>query len=61
MTDEWHSATVDSVRLAYRLVGQDEPVVLIHAGVVADWFAPLLAEPALTERYRLLAYHRAIC
>jgi pimeloyl-ACP methyl ester carboxylesterase len=32
--------------------------VLIHAGLCADWFMPLLHEPALAG-YRLIAYHRA--
>jgi pimeloyl-ACP methyl ester carboxylesterase len=32
--------------------------VLIHPGHFADWFTPLLAEPALTEHYRVLWYHR---
>jgi pimeloyl-ACP methyl ester carboxylesterase len=32
--------------------------VLVHGAHIADAFAPLLAEPTLTERYRLLLYHR---
>src|SRR5436190_13866431 len=44
--------------LAYQQRGVGEPVVLLHAGVYADWFVPLLEQPALTERYRLLSYHR---
>lgn len=56
--EDWSAANVGSVRIAYRTVGQGEPVLLIHAGVVADWFAPLLVEPALAEQYRLVAYHR---
>jgi pimeloyl-ACP methyl ester carboxylesterase len=35
-----------------------EPVVLVHAGVFADWFKPLLEEPALTGRHRVVRYHR---
>jgi 3-oxoadipate enol-lactonase len=31
--------------------------VFVHAGVFADWFEPLLREPAL-GRYRLVTYHR---
>ena len=46
---DWQEATLDGVTLAYREVGSGEPVVLIHAGVVADWFAPLLDAPALDE------------
>jgi pimeloyl-ACP methyl ester carboxylesterase len=49
--------TVDGVGLAYEVRGDGEPVVLIHAGVCADFFAPLMDEPAL-GRYRLVRYHR---
>lgn len=35
--------------------------MLIHPGHFADWFAPLLAEPALTNHYRVLRYHRVGC
>jgi 3-oxoadipate enol-lactonase len=50
-------ARVEGVELAYELRGAGEPVVLIHAGVCADFFAPLVDEPAL-RGYRLLRYHR---
>lgn len=33
--------------------------MLIHAGVCADWFKPLLDEPALSDAYRVVSYHRA--
>jgi 3-oxoadipate enol-lactonase len=48
---------VDGTRLAYRERGVGEPVLLLHAGFVADGMAPLLDEPAL-GRHRLVAYHR---
>ena len=51
-------ATIDGVTLDYTTVGGGEPVVLVHAGIFADWFKPLLAEPALTGRHRVLSYHR---
>src|SRR4051794_8975158 len=51
-------SALDGITLAYQPVGNGEPVLLIHAGVLADWFAPLLAESVLTDRYRLIAYHR---
>jgi pimeloyl-ACP methyl ester carboxylesterase len=54
-----HRATVDGVELAYETRGSGEPVVLIHAGIFADWNTPLLEQPALTTRYRVLSYHRA--
>ena len=49
--------TVDGVGLDYEVRGDGVPVVLIHAGVVADFFAPLMDQPAL-RGYRLLRYHR---
>jgi pimeloyl-ACP methyl ester carboxylesterase len=46
------------IELEYRLQGTGEPVVLVHAGLFADWFKPLLEEPALAARYRILSMHR---
>jgi pimeloyl-ACP methyl ester carboxylesterase len=46
------------VELEYSLRGSGEPVVLVHAGLFAEWFRPLLSEPALAGRYRLVSYHR---
>jgi hypothetical protein len=40
------------------VVGVGEPVVLVHGSIIANAFAPLLLEPALTARYRLMSYHR---
>jgi pimeloyl-ACP methyl ester carboxylesterase len=54
----WDRATVDGMELEYIERGAGEPVVLMHAGVCADFFLPLAAQPMLTERYRLLLYHR---
>lgn len=51
--------TVNGVELEYELHGAGEPVVLIHWGVSAVWAGPLLDQPALADRYRLLSYHRA--
>jgi pimeloyl-ACP methyl ester carboxylesterase len=51
-------AALDGIELEYEVRGVGEPVVLIHAGVFADWFKPLLEEPALSGRYRLVRYHR---
>ena len=39
------------------MVGAGEPVLLISP-VLADGFLPLLAEPALTDRYQLIRYHK---
>ena len=48
----------DGTELAYDDRGAGEPVVLIHGGIVADTFAPLLEQAALAGRYRLVTYHR---
>jgi pimeloyl-ACP methyl ester carboxylesterase len=53
-----HKATIGGVALEYEVRGQGEPVVLIHGSHIADAFAPLLEQPALTARYRLILYHR---
>jgi pimeloyl-ACP methyl ester carboxylesterase len=52
-------AAVDGLELEYELRGSGEPVVLIHWGVSAAWAQPLMEEPALADRHRLLRYHRA--
>lgn len=51
-------ATIDDIVLEYEARGSGEPVILIHGALIADSFRPLLAEPRLTQRYRLINYHR---
>jgi pimeloyl-ACP methyl ester carboxylesterase len=52
-------ATVEpGVELEYRIHGAGEPVVLLHAGLFADWFQPLLDEPAFAAKHRVLSLHR---
>jgi pimeloyl-ACP methyl ester carboxylesterase len=51
-------AVLGGVELDYEVRGVGAPVVLVHAGVFADWFKPLLEQPALTGRYRVVRYHR---
>jgi 3-oxoadipate enol-lactonase len=46
------------VQLEFEEQGSGEPVLLIHAALLADWFRPLLARTGLSERYRLVSYHR---
>lgn len=48
---------VDGVGLAYREVGDGEPVLLLHPGFIADAMVPLLSAEELSA-YRLIAYHR---
>jgi pimeloyl-ACP methyl ester carboxylesterase len=52
-------AALNGVELEYELRGSGEPVVLIHWGVCAAWGEPLMDEPALADRHRLLRHHRA--
>jgi len=49
---------VDGAVLEYELVGAGDPVVLIHGALLAEAFAPLCAEPALTAHSQLVRYHR---
>ncbi|HET9610589.1 MAG TPA: alpha/beta hydrolase [Acidimicrobiales bacterium] len=51
------SAKVNGVELDYEVAGSGEPVLLISP-VLADGFLPLLSEPALTDRYQLIRYHK---
>jgi len=51
-------ATLQGIDLEYDVRGVGEPVVLVPAGCCADWFEPLLEESALTDRYRVVNYHR---
>jgi pimeloyl-ACP methyl ester carboxylesterase len=54
-------ASLGTVELAYEIRGTGEPVVLIHAAGFAEWNTPLLEQPALTDHYRVVSYHRAGC
>lgn len=51
------NAQVNGVELDYEVVGSGEPVLLISP-VLADGFVPLVAEPALADRYQLIRYHK---
>jgi pimeloyl-ACP methyl ester carboxylesterase len=50
-------ARVNGVELEYEVIGSGEPVLLISP-VLADGFRPLVSEPALTDRYRTIRYHK---
>jgi pimeloyl-ACP methyl ester carboxylesterase len=54
-------AALEDIELEYESQGSGEPVVLIHPGHFADWFTPLLNQPALTDNYCVVRYHRAGC
>ncbi len=49
---------INGVELEYEARGDGEPVLLIHGGFLADAYAPLLDQSILTDRYRLIHYHR---
>jgi pimeloyl-ACP methyl ester carboxylesterase len=50
-------ASVNGVELEYEATGSGEAVLLISP-VLADGFTPLVREPALADRYRLIRYHK---
>jgi pimeloyl-ACP methyl ester carboxylesterase len=50
-------ARVNGIDLQYEVIGSGEPVLLISP-VLADGFLPLVSEPALADRYRLIRYHK---
>jgi pimeloyl-ACP methyl ester carboxylesterase len=50
--------SVNGAELEYEVVGAGEPVMLIHGALLAEAYAPLCGEPALTAHYRLVRYHR---
>jgi pimeloyl-ACP methyl ester carboxylesterase len=50
-------ARVNGVELEYDVTGEGEPVLLISP-VLADAFVPILSEPSLARRYRLITYHK---
>ena len=54
-------ATIEGIELEYETRGAGEPVVFIHPGIFTDWFTVLLEEPALTDRFCLVHYHRTGC
>lgn len=53
-----HRAQLGSSELEYEIRGSGEPVLLIHGSHVARSFVPLLEQTVLTDKYRLIRYHR---
>ncbi len=51
------SVDVNGVKLEYEVTGAGEPLLLVSP-VIADGFLPLIAEPALADRYQLIRYHK---
>src|SRR5262249_34503543 len=58
VTQTLQRANVGGGSVEFTDVGSGEPVVLIHGSHIADAVAPLLGEPSLADRYRLILYHR---
>ena len=52
------AAVGGGVELEYETRGHGDPVLLIHGCHIAGSFLELAAQPALTERYTLIRYHR---
>jgi len=57
-TADLRRVDLGGVQLEFEERGSGEPVMLVHAALLADWFRPLLADTGLGERYRLMSYHR---
>jgi 3-oxoadipate enol-lactonase len=55
--DIMDTITVNGIQVEYEVRGAGEPVLLVSP-VLADGFLPLLAEPALSGRHRLVRYHK---
>ena len=51
-------ARTEGAELEYEVSGIGDPAVLVHGAFIADVFRPLMAEPTLTTRHRVIAYHR---
>jgi pimeloyl-ACP methyl ester carboxylesterase len=49
---------VDDFELEYSSRGTGEPLLFVHGGFLTSWFDPMSREVALSERYRLISYHR---
>ena len=49
---------LDGVELDCEIRGAGDPIVLVHAGLFADWFTPLVDQAAL-RHYRFVSFHRA--
>lgn len=61
MTSTQKSGLIDidhDVRIHYEERGVGETILLVHAGLYGDWFAPLFGEPALDD-YHVVRTHRA--
>jgi len=53
-----HRLVVGDTQIEFSERGAGEPLLLVHAGVFADWFAPVAAAPEL-EPFRVIRMRRA--
>jgi pimeloyl-ACP methyl ester carboxylesterase len=51
-------AILGDIALEFQESGRGDPAILIHGALIADTFRPLLTEPILVQRYRLITYRR---
>jgi pimeloyl-ACP methyl ester carboxylesterase len=51
------SVKLNDIELEYEVAGSGEPLLLISP-VLADGVLPLFSDPALSDRYRLIRYHK---
>src|SRR5438128_1600123 len=56
--NEMQTFRVGSAEIEYSDRGEGQPLLLIHAGVFADWFVPLASSPIL-EGFRVIRVRRA--
>lgn len=52
------TVSIGDAQLEYSVRGSGEPLLLVHGGVVADAYEPLLDNSALVSQYRVITYHR---
>lgn len=59
MNIEMEKSVVNEVELEYSVLGkkEEEPIIFIHGGIIADSNIPLFSEPSL-KNYRLVHYRR---
>ena len=57
-SDTLHTVSLGDAELGYSDRGEGEPLLLVHAGVFADWFLPLSESPTLAG-FRVIRVRRA--
>ena len=50
--------TLNGGAIEYEIRGVGEPLLFIHGSISADAFSPLLCEPSIANRYRIVYFHR---